>query len=164
MAHETPLSNIVFQRPDGTTGELSVHDTESLHNDVASVKESNIANGAVVAEKIADGAITSSKIEDGAITSDKVSTDFWSSSVQMIKSSLIKFTIGGNGSLAAEIPINVPEGYEAVAIKNITNSHANIMTISGFTLDNEKVLVLLKSLSSSSTTFELTATVSCIRY
>ena len=86
MSHETPLSIVAFQKPDGTAGELDLHDRESIHNVDSSVKESNIAAGAVTsgklaagavtAEKLADDAVTTEAIADGAVTEDKLSQEF----------------------------------------------------------------------------------------
>lgn len=68
MAHEIPLSILTFERKDGTTGQLDLHDTESLHDVEGSVKETNIAANAVNTAKIADQAVTTAKLANKAVT------------------------------------------------------------------------------------------------
>lgn len=85
MAHETPLSVIAFQKTDGSTGELSIHDIEAIHDVEGSVNTTNLANGAVHTEDISSQAVTSDKLAnnavntinvvDHAITKNKLSTD-----------------------------------------------------------------------------------------
>lgn len=72
MAHETPLSTIVFQKTDGSTGELAVHDSDALHNETGSVSTDNIATGAVHTEDIAGQAVTSDKLANNAVTTTTI--------------------------------------------------------------------------------------------
>ena len=102
MSHETPLSTIVFQKTDGSTGELAIHDTDAIHNETGSVNSDNIATGAVKTEDIASQAVTSDKlannavntvnIVDHAITKDKIAkdiTDAWDSASEDISSKIV---------------------------------------------------------------------------
>lgn len=76
MSHETPLSNIVFQKPDGSTGELDIHDAQALHDVEGSVDSSNLAEHSVHEDDIAPGAVTSDKIADGAVGRDQLDPEF----------------------------------------------------------------------------------------
>lgn len=126
MTHTTPLSTIVFQKPDGTSGELDVHDNEAIHDEASSVKETNIANGAVTTDKIANNAVTTTKIAngavdtinvaDGAITKDKLDneiTEYWDSQSQT------KILWSGTSANTDTIRIDVPgiNGYKIIGIR-----------------------------------------------
>lgn len=132
MTHTTPLSTIVFQKPDGTSGELDVHDNEAIHDEASSVKETNIANGAVTTDKIANNAVTTTKIAngavdtinvaDGAITKDKLDneiTEYWDSQFQEIQitsgitnnRNISLFGIYGNEYIVVSVLLPTINGY-----------------------------------------------------
>lgn len=93
MAHETPLSSIVFQKPNGETGELELHDSESLHGiSDGSITADKIAADAITSEKIADGAVNMEHIADGSISEDKLSRELkeaWDSQSQAMRAGTV---------------------------------------------------------------------------
>lgn len=133
MSHETPLSTIVFQKPDGSTGDLAVHDDEALHEIPAgSVDSENIAASAITTPKLADGAVTEEKLDDGSVTLSKLSEEMqesWDSISQRLNNHLtVKvynksgMTVAANGLLDIMIPLATPSGYAAVGIVGWTNN------------------------------------------
>ena len=76
MAHDANLlSKLVFQRTDGSTGTLELHDDDSMHEGDGIIKTSLLANGAVTTIKLDDEAVTEEKVADGAITKEKLSEE-----------------------------------------------------------------------------------------
>lgn len=83
--HNAPITHIAFQRADGTTGVLDIHDESSMHDAPDVVKAENITDGAVGNGKIApksvteaelaDGSVTTAVIADGAVTIGKLSPE-----------------------------------------------------------------------------------------
>ncbi len=99
MAHnDAVISKMVFQKPDGVTGSLEVHDGDALHGidgvvttdliaDKA-VTNGKIAEDAVTSAEIAEGAVGTGEIADGVITVDKFSPELkevWDSKSQHIE-------------------------------------------------------------------------------
>lgn len=126
MSHETPLTTVVFQKPDGTTGELDIHDGEAIHDVENSVDASNITPGSVTNDKLSDDAVDSVNIVNGAVTKDKLSEGLqedWDSLSQnmskglfQVKQTTKSYSVETNGYGFVQTPLQAVAGYNPVGV------------------------------------------------
>lgn len=158
MSHEMPLSTIVFQKPNGETGELNVHDTDAIHNEEGSVTSTNLAASAVHTEDIASQAVTSDKladnsvqtanIENGAVTEDKLSQEFRDSISQYlytVRGHNVTFTnIPGNSYQTQKLNCTETEGFVPVAIAGYQLQQSN-MNIVDLIIQNNQITAIVRN-------------------
>lgn len=143
MSHEMPLSTIVFQKPNGETGELNVHDTDAIHNEEGSVTSTNlaasavhtedIASQAVTSDKLADNAVQTANIENGAVTEDKLSQEF-RDSISPTRYDLPSFPSGWSENIGTTAP-----GYR-YAIKEGNRVTLFIRSLKSSSITNSEIL------------------------
>lgn len=69
------LAHVAFQRPDGSTGVMDIHDEHAIPNEPDVIDSENLVSGAVINGKVAPDAITEVELADGAVTKDKLSPE-----------------------------------------------------------------------------------------
>lgn len=81
------LAHVAFQRPDGSTGVMDIHDEHAIPNEPDVIDSENLVSGAVINGKVAPDAITEVELADGAVTKDKLSPEMqedWDSLYQKV--------------------------------------------------------------------------------
>ena len=124
----------------GMTGvvTLTAADVGAIANVNESVKNNNIAGGAVTTEKIADGAVTAQKIADGTVTADKLAAGVVPEKLPNPHKLTFSGAVTGEYDGSAAVNINIPNGGGGGGTGGAVNS------VNGMTGD-----VVLKKLTAS---------------
>ena len=124
----------------GMTGvvTLTAADVGAIANVNESVKNNNIAGGAVTTEKIADGAVTAQKIADGTVTTDKLAAGVVPEKLPNPHKLTFSGAVTGEYDGSAAVNINIPTGGGGGGTGGAVNS------VNGMTGD-----VVLKKLTAS---------------
>lgn len=112
------LAHVAFQRADGSTGVLDIHDEHAIPDEPNAIDSENLASGAVVNGKVAPDAITEVELADGAVSEEKLSPEMqeaWDSLCQPVtKTYTLDIPIGFKTYQYQSLVM--PDGLKAVAV------------------------------------------------